>query len=95
MGTHLFGGCTVTENQAKRRMPRVTVELDSGPCELMFCYLPLGVPAYGDVPSRLDVCADEQKALLAGALMVQVGNWHSFVVEKRYYDVSHNGGTGT
>ena len=62
----------------------VTVELDHGPFDMHFGYVPRGVPAYGDVPVDLGPCPDEGSAELAGALMLSIGNWRSFTVEKRY-----------
>lgn len=66
-------------------LPRVTMEHDAGPIEVAFGYVPKGDPTYGDVPSELGPCSDEGAAELAGALLVGVGNWRSFTVEKRYY----------
>lgn len=65
--------------------PRVTIETDAGPVELVITYTPIGEPVYADVPSEGAVCADEAHAEAYGAWIVKVGNWRSFRVEKRYF----------
>lgn len=72
----------VTEREGTLHV--VTVELDGGPFDMHFGYVPRGVPSYEDVPGDLGPCPDEGSAELAGALMLSIGNWRSFTVEKRY-----------
>lgn len=74
-------------------LPRVTLERDLGPIDLAFGFVPKGKPTYGDVPPYLDVCASEDEAEAEGAVMVAVGNWQWFTVEKRYYAAPEKGGT--
>lgn len=66
---------------------QVTVELDSGPFTMEFCYQPVGMHVYSDVPRRIGTFDTEGAAEMAGARMLAVGNWRSFTVEKRYQQV--------
>lgn len=65
-------------------MHTVTVELDSGPYEATFGYVPIGEPAYSDVPSEGPIQPTENDAERYGFLLLAIGNWRSFRVEKRY-----------
>lgn len=62
----------------------VAVELDSGLFEMVFEYVPIGVPAFSDVPAEGVPAGTHGQAELTGAHMLWVGNWRSFRVEKRY-----------
>ena len=68
-------------------LPRVAMEADIGVIDLAFGYVPKGDPTYSDVPTDLAPCSTESAAEVAGAVMVGIGNWRSFTVEKRYYEV--------
>lgn len=62
----------------------VTLELDSGPFEMSFAYIPMGEPAFSDVPGIGAACGTYEEAERTGALMLSIGNWRSFRIEKRY-----------
>lgn len=54
------------------------------PENLIVSFCPIGDPVYSDVPKIGMPVATEEQAIEYGARLVKVGNWHSFVVEKRY-----------
>lgn len=63
---------------------RVMVELDSGPFEAEFFYVPVGQPAYSDVSGTAGQHGTFAAAEMAGFRLLAVGNWQSFTIEKRY-----------
>ncbi len=65
-------------------MSAVTVELDCGPVDMRFTFTPVGDPMFSDVPAEGPRCDTEQEAVLYGARLLALGNWRSFVIEKRY-----------
>lgn len=66
-------------------LPVVGVELDSGPVEMAFGYVPVGVPAYSDVAADLWPQPTHAEAEMVGARMLAIGNWRSFRIEKRWW----------
>jgi hypothetical protein len=72
-------------------LPHVTVELDSGPFEMALAYVPVGEPAYSDVPARLAGLPTYGDAEMVGARMLAVGNWSKFHVEKVFVPAEQSG----
>lgn len=68
--------------------PLVTmVELDSGPFEMAFVFVAIGVPRFSDVDSVAGSWRTEAEAVLVGARWLQLGLWSSFHVRKDYAKV--------
>lgn len=66
-------------------LPVVGIETDMGPVDLAFGYRAIGDPAYSDVPKEGPWCWRDDEATHYGARLVQIGNWRSFTIEKRYF----------
>jgi hypothetical protein len=73
------------EDTGEYGLPVVGVELDSGPTDMAFGYVPVGVPAYSDVAPELWPQPSHAAAELVGARMLVIGNWQSFRIEKRWW----------
>lgn len=78
----------MTKHSEEIGLPVVAVELDCGPIEMAFGYVPVGVPAYSDVAPELWPQPTDAEAEMVGARMLAIGNWRSFRVEKRWWPAS-------
>lgn len=76
---------TPTNANGETGLPVVGVELDCGPFDMAFGYVPVGVPTYSDVAPELWPQRTNAEAEMVGARMLAVGNWQSFRIEKRWW----------